>query len=380
MNVMNILHFGKYYEGHRVGGVEMYVDSLLRRFGQQHRIVNLVASPDSKRHQTKASYGDVIQVPSIGNVASTALCPTMPYWVWRLNKQTLFDIAHLHFPDPMAHLASFFLPKRVKKVVTWHSDIVRQKISLMLYKPFLKHYLNQVDAIIISNDKVASFPQLREWVKDQSKIHVIPIGIDVEKFSRPDLARVAQIKAQYQTPIIFALGRHVEYKGFRYLIEAMQQVPNATLVLGGSGPLTPELKALAKFLNVEDKVFFTGRISDQDIVNYYHAAEFFCMPSVSPNEAYGIVQLEAMACGKPVISCELNNGVSFVNQDQKTGFVIPPRDVNALAGAMNQLLSDPGLCRQMGEHAQARVQREFTETQMIQSTLALYDAVAQKRG
>ena len=87
-----------------------------------------------------------------------------------------------------------------------------------------------------------------------------------------------------------------------------------------------------------------------------------------------------MACGKPVISCELNNGVSFVNQDQKTGFVIPPRDVNALAGAMNQLLSDPGLCRQMGEHAQARVQREFTETQMIQSTLALYDAVAQKRG
>lgn len=372
---MNILHFGKFY--HSVaGGVETYVDTLLQCMGKKHGVVNLVASVGWQFSEIDTPYSHVVQVPSLGQFMSTSLCLTMPYQAWKLNHIRSFDIAHLHFPDPMSHFSSFFLPKQVKRVVTWHSDIVRQKELFKLYRPFLKSFLNGVDAIITTNPVDHAFPQLYDMVQDTSKIHAIPIGIDAQKFATPNLKAVQQLQAQYgHRPIIFALGRHVAYKGFDYLIRAMANVQDAVLVLGGNGPLTSELKALVQTLSLQDKVFFVGRIEDKDLPTYYHAAEIFCMPSVERNEAYGIVQLEAMACGKPVVCCELNNGVTFVNQHQKTGLVVPPKDVAALADALNALLQDATLRRALGEYAANRVKTELTDQVMTDRVLAIYQGL-----
>ncbi len=372
---MHILHFGKYFDPQQNGGIETYVDSLIQGSSAHHHVTNLVASTNWQTHQQKTHGENIVQVGSIANVASTSLCPTMPYWAYRLNKKTPFDIVHLHFPDPMSHVACLVLPKTTKKIITWHSDIIRQKNILKFYRPWLKEFLNSVDAVIVSNDKKTSFPLLYELIDDVRKIHVIPIGIEIEKFAFPNQDAVEKIKAQFKKPIIFALGRHVEYKGFTYLIEAMQYVSNAVLVLGGEGPLTEHLKQKVQKANLQDRIYFVGRIAKKDLVNYYHACEIFCMPSINPSEAYGIVQLEAMACAKPVVSCELNNGVSFVNQHKQTGLIVPPRDVNALAKALNALLQDESLRKQLGAYAKSRAQKDFTQQCMVERTLGLYTSL-----
>lgn len=372
---MNILHFGKFYQGPDAGGVEAYVDTLLKGLGQSNSVVNLVANSACKMAECDTGYSHVVEVPSLGKLLSTSLCPTMPYHTWRLNKQHAFDIVHLHFPDPMSHVSSYFLPKNVKRVVTWHSDIVRQKSLVKWYQPFLKNFMRQVDAVFVTNPVEGAFPQLMECIDDPKKIHVVPIGIDVEKFLSPDVNAVEKLKIQYAKPIIFALGRHVAYKGFEYLIRAMVEVPDAVLILGGKGPLTPELKNLAQTLGIQDRVFFPGRIEERDLVNYYTAAEIFCLPSIERNEAYGIVQLEAMACGKPVVCYELNNGVTFVNQHEKTGLVVPVKDVTALARALNRLLQDNTLRSRLGEYARQRVMHEFADKTMIDHIMTIYSHI-----
>ena len=180
--------------------------------------------------------------------------------------------------------------------------------------------------------------------------------------------------------IIFAVGRHVYYKGFEYLIRAMMAVRQDTLlILGGTGPLSGDLKTLAATEGVENRIVFAGRIPDEELPAYYHAADVFCLPSVEPSEAFGLVQVEAMACGKPVVCCELGNGVSYVNQHEVTGFVVPPRDPVALAEALNRLLDSGELRQKMGEAGRARAENEFTLERMWQDTLAIYQRVAGSR-
>lgn len=373
---MKVLHFGKYYACHHAGGVESYVDTLLTGLAQQGlQLVNLVSNVEAQTSQLQANYGKVVEVASLGKLQATSLCPTMPYWAWKLNKAYSFDIVHLHFPDPMSHLASLVLPRKIKKVLTWHSDIVRQKTVLKYYQPFLKRFLRSVDAVIVSNAVLSSFPQLYQLIDDPKKIHAIPLAIDVERFSQADRERVLALQKKYEKPIIFALGRHVSYKGFSYLIAAMKDVSEAVLVLGGDGPLTAELKQQVLDLGLQNSVHFVGGILADDLVNYYHAAQVFCLPSIAPNEAYGIVQLEAMACGKPVVCCELNNGVTFVNQDNKTGLVVPPRDPQMLADALNNLLNDEGLRKKLGQYAKERIEKEFTQRIMVEKTLTIYKAL-----
>jgi glycosyltransferase involved in cell wall biosynthesis len=374
---MNILHFGKFHRNAYSGGLEAYVESLAQTIGQTNTVINLVANTHWRTFQEQANHYQVQQVASLGQFFSTSLCPTMPYWARKLDKQYHFDLAHLHFPDPMSHLASMFLPKRVKKIVTWHSDIIKQKKLARLYNPLLKHFLNSVDAVIVSNNQAGSFPQLMDHLTDHKKIHVIPTGINIARFTEPNTAAIHALQKTYAKPIIFALGRHVYYKGFSYLIQAMQKVNDAVLVIGGSGPLNQELKQQVANLNLQTKVFFPGRIVETEIANYFHAAALFCLPSIATSESYGLVQLEAMACGKPVVCCELNNGVTFVNQHQKTGLVVPPKDSAALAQALNVLLHDKTLREQLGYYAKNRVTQEFTEQSTIERTLALYADILQ---
>jgi len=340
------------------------------------QVANVVANENCSNEVVHRGGYDIHKVASIATVAGTSLCPSMPFYVRKLYERERYDIIHLHFPDPMSHLAYAFLPRKPKLVISWHSDIIRQKKLLTLYQPFLNHIVARADAIIAATPRHFSSSTQMHACQDPLRRHVVPYGVDLCRFEKNEqtMQGSACLKKKYPgKKIVFALGRHVYYKGYEYLIRAMQQVAeDAILLLGGCGPKTSELQHLANTLGLTDKVVFLGRIPDEELPHYYYACEFFCMPSVEPSEAFGLVQLEAMACEKPIVCCELNNGVTYVNHSAKTGLVVPPRNPEALAQAINELLSNEQKRIAYGKEAYARVSQEFTLKQMTEGTLEVY--------
>ena len=375
---MRVLHFGRFYND-RFGGLERHVDLLLRGLQPYCGSDNLVAHDQYAAAQVEGEGYTVYKTPSLGKLAGTAMCPTMPLWARRLQRMHDYDLVHLHFPDPMAHLASAFLPPSVKRVITWHSDIVRQKRLLRLYRPFLDRIVRRADAIIVPTPRhYESSTQLTACSPD--RVHVVPFGMDYTPFEKAaaQKARITTLRKALgggTASLIFAVGRHVYYKGFEYLIQALTEIPHAVLVIGGEGPLTAEWKALAQSLSMTDRIRFVGRIPDAELPFYYHACDVFCMPSVAPAEAFGLVQLEAMACGKPVVCCELHNGVTYVNRDGETGLVVPPRDARALAAALSALLTNPMLRQRLGQEGRRRIRTKFSWNAMIAGTLGVYECL-----
>ncbi len=378
---MRVLHFGRFYHSD-FGGMERHVALLLKGLSRSIHVANLVASEDWSMRTLEVDGYRVYKVPSLGVVAGAALCPGMSYWARRLNRLQHFDIAHLHFPDPMSHLAAMALPKDVRRVISWHSDIIRQKRLLQLYRPFLDRIVARADAIIGATPLHFSSSTQLGACRNPRRLHVVPYGIDFAPFEAPQAVSAgAELKRKLgRRFVIFAVGRHVYYKGFECLVRAMREVRgDSVLVLGSTGPSSGMLKGLAAELGLEERVFFPGRIPEEMLPAYYHACDVFCLPSVEPSEAFGLVQVEAMACRKPVVSCELNNGVSYVNRNEITGLVVSPRDPRALAAALNRLLEDATLRIRMGEAGYARAKSEFTLERMWDGMLAVYRAVTAGR-
>lgn len=371
--MIRVLTFGRFADD-SFGGLERYVFELGRALEGEVQFVNIVAHRGARPDVRMA--GETVYARPVASLGGTPICPTMPWHALRRHWRSAFDIVHLQFPaDPMAHLACELLPRGVKRVIGWHSDIVRQQSLLKLYRPFLNRSLRGADAIIAATPAHISSSEQLSLVRDTAKIRVVPYGFDLARFTqRPPLADDIRRRLGAEF-LIFALGRHVYYKGFEFLIRALADLPQAALALGGQGPLTPELQRIAREAGVADRVHFAGRIPDQDLPAWYHASDAFCLPSVEPAEAFGIVQVEAMACGKPVVCCELNNGVTWVNRDGETGLVVPPADPAALASALARLQRDPPLRARLGNQGRSRAFGEFTAEAMAKATLAVYREV-----
>jgi len=271
----------------------------------------------------------------------------------------------------MAVLAYLASGHRGQLVVTYHSDVVRQKMLGRIFHPFLMRTLRRARAIIATSpDYASSSTVLRRFPQTT----VVPYGIPVEMFDRYDAEKVAAIHQRHGRRLIISVGRLIYYKGFKYLIRAMASV-NATLLLIGEGSLRRALKREAAEANVTDKVVFLGEIQNDAIAPYYHACDLFVLPSVARSEAFGIVQLEAMACGKPVINTQLPSGVPFVSRDGETGITVQPSDVSALAEAIERLLNDEPLRERLGHRGRERVESEFTVKAMVEKTFAIYEQI-----
>lgn len=378
---MRVLQFGRFWNEQH-GGLERHASLLGKGLAVQGiEVVNLVATVGHHGHDETDGRYRLIQARSFGMAFGTALAPALVLKAQALHRQEPFDLFHLHFPDPLSHLASMMLPRAVPRVITWHSDIVRQKRLLALYKPFLQRIARQADALVAATQ--AHFDTSTQIPKDipANRRHVIPYGLDYAPLAlSPRTAALsdalrarARARARAQGGgLVFALGRHVYYKGFEVLIEAMQHTdPNTLLILGGDGPLRPQLERRAAALGVDDRVIFSGRIPEEDLAAYFHACDVFCLPSVEPSEAFGLVQLEAMACGKPVVCTQLNNGVNVVNVHGQTGFAVPLRDPVALGHCLARLLQDDALRQKLGEQALAHSQSYSVPT-MTASHIRLY--------
>jgi len=369
---VNVLHLGK-FDGD-VGGIERYLRALLGGLPADIVAVNLVANEVARTDEHRQYRYLTVRAASHGIVASVAVAPSMPLLARRLQREHRFDIVHLHFPDPLGQLTAMALPRSVKRVISWHSDIIKQRIALAVYRPFLDAFVRDADAIIGATPQHFSSSQQMAPGRPGQLREVIPYGFDPEALGWNDAARATRARLAQERggrPRVFTVGRHVYYKGFDVLIRAMRSV-DAELWIGGRGPLTESFRQAARDAGVADRVRFLGFIPDAELIAYYDACDVFCMPSTERAEQFGLVQLEAMHCGKPVVATRLGTGVEYVTLDEVTGLLVEPGNEPALAQALNCLLGDPQLQARLGEAGRRRVAEEFSVRQMVDKTVALY--------
>lgn len=368
--IMRILQVNKSYPP-VTGGIENNVEVLSTGLAQRGVDVSvLVCNTQMRREIIEQKNLRIIKVLSPGKLFSMPIGPATPYWMAQLPA----DIMHIHLPYPMAVISALLTHPDCRYVVTWHSDIIRQKNLLKLFRPFQDKFMDRVDRIIVTSPRMLEASEFLGPYRE--KVQVIHLGVDRKRFEpTPEtLARARKFRESVGTPLVLFVGRLVGYKGLEYLLEAIFRV-QARLVIVGEGMLFGRLTHRAIKNGLGDKVHFTGFVSNEDLAAWYHACDVFVLPSISNNETLGVVQLEAMTCCKPVVSTNLPTGVPFANLHGKTGLVVPPRDADALAEAINTLLTNPSMRTSMGEAGRKRVQDQFTAEAMLDQTHKLYQGV-----
>jgi glycosyltransferase involved in cell wall biosynthesis len=364
---LRILQVGKFYPPH-MGGIETHLQALCGALRGHADVRVIVSSEDRSTIEEMVDAVPVARLSTLVTAFSTSISPGM---VSRIRRSS-DHLVHIHLPNPAAVMAYLASGHRRPMVVTYHSDTVKQKVLGRMFEPLLNAALRRSAAIIATSPNyLATSPVLQAF---RDRCHVIPYGIDTTQFEQCDADAVRRVRAQYGERLVISVGRLVYYKGFDVLIRAMASV-RGKLVIVGNGPLRGELQSLAAQLGVTDKVVFAGEINNTDVMPYYHAADLFALASVARSEAFGIVQIEAMAAGLPVVNTSLDSGVPFVSLDGQTGLTVPPGSPTALAAAINRLLDDNGLRHSLGQAGVQRARQEFSLDTMLRRTLQLYQTV-----
>ena len=345
--MFHILEVNKFYPPH-IGGIETVVAQrakYLSRFSDTEVKV-LVCQEKGKGSHEFINGVEIIRCSSVGTYFS---CPVSFSFFREFKKLSQWaDVIEFHMPFPLEDVACLLSGCKCRIVLSWHSDIIRQKKLLYLYRPVLKKFLKRADVILTATqghiESSAFLPEFRE------KCKVIPYPVEIpESF---DFTPVLTEKLYHSDSVkLLFVGRLVYYKGVDVLIQAFQKVRGCELFLCGSGTLETELKQLAKNLPVH----FLGNLSNQDLKSAFADCDIFILPSVENSEAFGIVQQEAMLFGKPVINTNLPTGVPYVSIHEETGLTVPPCDVPALAEAIQKLADSPELRALYGENARKRV-------------------------
>lgn len=290
------------------------------------------------------------------------------------------DIVHFHFPWPFADVLHLLGRTRKPAVMTYHSDIVRQKLLGAVYGPLMRRTLKAMSAVVATSPTYARTSPVLTANVSPRQLHTIPLGIadyrDAPRRLALDRAR-PELAALAGKPFLLALGVLRYYKGFHTLIDAAVRI-GAPIVIAGSGPEQERLHAQAERLGARN-VVFAGQVSDDEKIALLAGCRALVLPSHLRSEAFGMVLVEAQMFGKPTVCCEIGSGTSYVNQDGVTGYVVQPECADALAEAANSLLTDDGLAARMGDAARARYDRLFSGGALGQAYGRLYREVAQGR-
>lgn len=376
---MNILHVYKDYFP-VLGGIENHIRWLAEGMqARGHQVRALVTDPTPRGGEAVIHGVPVTRVGRQFNVSSAPIGVGMFPALRRLGRDA--EIVHLHAPYPPGELAQLLLAAGRRTVITYHSDIVKQAGLLRVYAPFLRAILRRADAVLVASPPYVQTSPFLAPVHQAfpGKVRVVHFGIDLARFAPTPatLERAAQLKARYGPgPLILFVGRLRYYKGVSVLVQAMAQVtaqiPGARALIVGSGPMEGEIRQVMAQMGVTDSVILAGSLPDADLPAIYRAADLFVLPSIHRSEALGIVQLEAMASGLPLVSTELGTGTSYVNRHGETGLVVPPQDPPALAAAIVQILGDGALSARFRAASQRRAAREFSLAHMLDSTEQVY--------
>ena len=354
-----------------MGGVEQVINQLARgshKYGINSEVLSLTPHQVPRTieingylsHRAKLNW----------HIASTSFSASALLRFAQLAKKA--DIIHYHFPWPFMDFVHF--ATRVKKptIITYHSDIIRQKYLLQLYRPLKRLFLNDVDRIIATSPNYFTTSSVLEHYKH--KVSVIPIGLDKSTYPIPSDIKTAYWKSRFGTDFFLFIGVLRYYKGLHILLEAAKGT-NIPIVIIGAGPTEAELKIQAQELGLSN-IFFLGHVSDDDKVALLQLSYAIVFPSHLRSEAFGISLLEGAMYGKPMISSEIGTGTSYINIHNETGLVVQPGDANALRQAMQYLLNNPARAKIMGDKAHQRYSEHFTADKMIQQYAAIYKQLA----
>lgn len=368
---MRILQFTKFYPP-VWGGIEAVTYELTEGINDAGHKCDVLCA-NTKLHYQKDSYNKnyhVIRAASFGRLFSTSLSPQLIFIFNKIKND--YDIIHVHFPDPLTALALYLCKPKAKIVIHWHSDIIKQKLLFKFFAPLQKWILKRADSIIGTSPKyINDSEQLKDF---RNKCIAIPIGISPKNFGGGE-ELYSKLKNQFANKkIVFALGRQVYYKGFEFLIKAIPGLnENICVIIGGSGPEYKNYQKLIADLDLGERVFMTGEISNSDLATYFKISDLFCFPSTEPSEAFGVVQLEAMSFGKPVIATNIPcSGVSWVNADDISGYNVTPKDPISLAEKINFVLANQQIYDRLSAGALKRFNDYFRAETMINSVINLY--------
>lgn len=359
MNRLRVVHAAKYYPP-VPGGMETVIADLCRGTSRDWD-VSVVAAHDVGETVFERSHDvTVTRTARRGVLASVPLCPAYPWHLWR----TRADCVVLHEPNPIAG-ASVFLRQPAARLIIWHhSDLLRPAWAPYTYGAIQRALYRRADCVIVSSPNLAASSTL---VSHARRVAVVPFGIELERFQHVSGAcarRAAALRSTVAGPVVLFVGRFVYYKGLDVLIDAMSRCPG-TLVLVGDGPLEPALRQRVAQHGMQHRVRFLGRVPDQELPACYRAADVFVLPSVAFTETFGVVQVEAMASGVPVISTRLGTGVPWVNRDGESGLTVEPGDAHALAAAIARLTNNGDERARLARGAAARAQALFGKSRMV---------------
>lgn len=361
-----ILITGKAYDPH-IGGIETVMQQVAEGLRGGARVSVLTCRDDfGMGHKERIHHVPVERCGSLGTYAS---CPLSFSYLSAFRRKVMCaDVVELHLPFPLADLAALLAGYRGRIVLAWHSDVVRQKLLLHCYRPLMHWLLRRADAIIVATPAhIDSSPDLLPF---RHKCTVIPYGISAAEYDAvPRMPVLTQRLHHAKAKKILFTGRLVYYKGVDVLLEAFAQVrQESELFLAGEGVLESALRARAAELHIAERVHFLGKRMTPELRAAFADCDVFVLPSVANSEAFGIVQLEAMVYGKPVINTALPTGVPLVSRAGETGLTVPPGDAAALANALDTLLADDALRARYGAAARQRVLDTFEIEHVLRQT------------
>ena len=364
-----VLHVYKDYYPPVMGGIETTINLMARGTLDDFEPSVLVCAGDG---DPGVAFIDGVRVRRIKEWRRVSGAPLAPEFVTALREEAArADIIHLHHPNPTGDVALLLSGAKNPAVMTYHSDIVRQRFSRILFAP-VQHWSMRRCAVIMptSPQYLESSPWLRRYRK---KCEVVPLGIDLRRFKKTPAIEEARNALRRANPgkLIVFVGRLRYYKGLEFLLKAMVGLP-ATLLIGGTGTDEERLQRISAGMN---NVRFLGDLTEEQLVALLHAADIFCMPSHLRSEAFGLSMVEAMACAKPVVSARLDTGVCFVNRDGVSGVNVEPASPPALHEALGKLLQDDGLRARLAHGAVSRAQAWFSAEDMCGALKSVYRRV-----
>lgn len=368
MEKKKILQVNKSYYP-TIGGIEKTVQQIAEGLSEQTEMSVLVCSENRRLVEETINGVKITRVPSIFKWGNLPIPLGFNSALRQLSKAQ--DVIHLHMPFPFGDLACLLSGYKGKIVLWWHSDVVRQKKMMLLYKPIMLGMLKRADAIVVATEGHINGSAYLEPFRE--KCVIIPFGVNKNTELVADEYMANREKTIKNNKIRFLfVGRLVYYKGCKVLLESFAQVKDAELVIVGSGVMEEELKQLARKLQINEDVHFMGEVSEEELLRQYAQCDVFVLPSIAKSEAFALVQIEAMAFGKPVINTNLPSGVPYVSLDKITGLTVKPGDVESLSVAMQWLVEHEEERLAMGDAARKRMKEEYRLEKMLERVYNIY--------
>lgn len=377
---LKILHTYKIYKPEMEGGVPEVISTLVNS-GQSKLMSSVLAS----RHFGRGGNYIMDDVPvtatsTFGTLASTPVSPGFPFRLHQMAKD--FDVVVNHAPFPLADMAiASGFPKHVGLIIYWHAEIIGRPFLKRVVRPFINTALHRADRIIISHESLLEHSS--ELRTHQNRVQVVPFGTQLgsdggSSLDHDQRARIAAIQTKHPRLVVF-IGRLVTYKGIDVLIEAIGKI-DADLVIIGQGPLNDSLIERSRRLGLSNRIFFLGNIPREDVTLYLRAAKVLALPSISAAEAFGIVQIEAMAAGCPVVNTRLATAVPHIARNGLEAITVRPQDPDELANALRTILDDPSLRARLSISARERAIAQYSAELFRARMEAIYHDVVTARG